>query len=40
VFNAWYNHKTDDIVGLADDLVGRLCVIVAAMQVKFTKSRK
>jgi AcrR family transcriptional regulator len=35
-FNAWYDHETDDIAGLVDDLVGRLCVIVADMPAEFT----
>jgi len=39
-FNAWYDHETDDIAGLVDDLVGRLCVIVADMPAKFTKAGK
>ena len=39
-FNAWYDHETDDIAGLVDDLVGRLCVIVADMPVEFSKARK
>ena len=30
-FNAWYDHETDDIAGLVDDLVGRLRAIVAAV---------
>jgi AcrR family transcriptional regulator len=40
VFNAWYDHETDDIAGLVDDLVGRLCAIVADMPEKFTKTGK
>ncbi len=28
-FNAWYDHETDDIVGLIDDLITRLCAITA-----------
>jgi AcrR family transcriptional regulator len=39
-FNAWYDHETDDIAGLVDDLVCRLCAIVAAMPAKSTKARK
>jgi AcrR family transcriptional regulator len=39
-FNAWYDHETDDIAGLVDDLVGRLCAIVAAMPAKHAKPRK
>jgi AcrR family transcriptional regulator len=34
-FNAWYDHETDDIEGLVDDLVGRLCGIVADMPSEF-----
>jgi AcrR family transcriptional regulator len=30
-FNAWYDHETDDIAGLVDDLIGRLRAIVAAV---------
>ncbi len=30
-FNAWYDHETDDVAGLVDDLIGRLCSITAAM---------
>ena len=30
-FNAWYDHETDDIAGLVDDLVCRLRDIVAAV---------
>jgi AcrR family transcriptional regulator len=29
-FNAWYDHETDDIAGLVDDLVRRLRALVAA----------
>jgi AcrR family transcriptional regulator len=39
-FNAWYDHETDDIVGLVDDLVSRLCAIVADMPAEFHKPRK
>ena len=39
-FNAWYDHETDDIAGLVDDLVGRLCTIVADMPMKSTKAGK
>ncbi len=38
--NAWYDHETDDITGLIDDLVGRLCAIVADMPAEFCKPRK
>ena len=40
VYNAWYDHETDDIAGLVDDLVGRLCAIVADMPAEFTKVSK
>jgi AcrR family transcriptional regulator len=39
-YNAWYDHETDDIAGLIDDLVGRLCASVAAMPAKYKKTRK
>ncbi len=39
-FNAWYDHETDDIAGLVDDLVNRLCAIVADMPPEFNKPRK
>jgi AcrR family transcriptional regulator len=39
-FNAWYDHETDDIPGLVDDLVGRLCAVVADLPAKLTKARK
>ena len=39
-FNAWYDHETDDVAGLVDNLVGRLYTIVAAMPAKYTKTRK
>jgi AcrR family transcriptional regulator len=39
-FNAWYDHETDDIAGLVDDLVGRLCGIALEMPAEFTKPRK
>jgi AcrR family transcriptional regulator len=28
-YNAWYDHETDDVAGLVDDLVGRLRAVVA-----------
>ena len=28
-FNAWYDHETEDIAGLVDDLISRLCTIVS-----------
>jgi AcrR family transcriptional regulator len=39
VYNAWYDHETEDIAGLVDDLVGRLRAIVADMPTEFTKLR-
>jgi AcrR family transcriptional regulator len=39
-YNAWYDHETDDIAGLVDDLVSRLCDIVADMPTEFTKAGK
>jgi AcrR family transcriptional regulator len=39
-FNAWYDHETDDIASLVDDLIGRLRTIVADMPAEFTKARK
>ena len=38
-FNAWYDHETDDVIGLVDDLIARLCSITAAMPAEFKKSR-
>ena len=40
VFNAWYDHETEDIAGLVDDLIGRLHAIVTDMPADFTKARK
>jgi hypothetical protein len=31
VFNAWYDHETDDIAGLVDDLVSQLRAIATDM---------
>jgi AcrR family transcriptional regulator len=39
-FNAWYDHETDDIPGLVDDLISRLRAITADMPAEFTKSGK
>jgi AcrR family transcriptional regulator len=39
-FNAWFDHETDDIAGLVDDLVIQLCSIVTDMPEKFTRARK
>jgi len=39
-FNAWYDHETDDITGLIDDLIGRLCAIAAEMPAEFSNFRK
>jgi AcrR family transcriptional regulator len=40
IFNAWYDHETDDIAGLVDDLVSRLCAIVGDMPVEFTRTKE
>ncbi len=29
-FNAWYDHETDDVAGLVDELIGRLRALVSA----------
>lgn len=34
-FNAWYDHETDDIAGLVDDLISRLCTIVTEMPAEW-----
>jgi len=39
-FNAWYDHETDDIAGLIDDLVGRLRAIVATVPAPPVRRRK
>jgi AcrR family transcriptional regulator len=39
-FNAWYDHETDDIAGLVDDLISRLCAIVADTPAEFKKPRE
>jgi AcrR family transcriptional regulator len=39
-FNAWYDHETDDVAGLVDDLISRLCAIVADMPAEFNKPTK
>jgi AcrR family transcriptional regulator len=36
-FNAWYDHETEDIAGLVDDLIGRLCTIVSDMPPEYDK---
>ncbi len=38
--NAWYDHETDDIAGLVDDLVGRLRGIVEALPAPTRHRRK
>jgi AcrR family transcriptional regulator len=38
VYNAWYDHETEDIAGLVDTLVSQLCAIVADMPAKFTSA--
>jgi AcrR family transcriptional regulator len=40
VFNAWYDHETDDIAGLVDNLVSRLCAIVVDMPAEFTRAKE
>ena len=35
-YNAWYDHETDDIAELVDDLIRRLSAIVADMPVELT----
>jgi len=40
VFNAWYDHETDDIAGLVDDLVSRLRTIAADFPENFAKPTK
>ena len=39
-FNAWYDHETGDITSLVDDLIGRLCAIVADTPAEFTRARQ
>jgi len=39
-FNAWYDHETDDITGLVDDLISGLCAIVADMPTEFVQAKK
>jgi AcrR family transcriptional regulator len=39
-FNAWYDHETDDIAGLIDDLIGRLAIIASALPARYTKTKK
>ena len=39
-FNAWYDHETEDIAGLIDDLIKRLRTIVADMPAEFNAPRK
>lgn len=38
-FNTWYDHETDDIAGLVDDLMSRLVTIVADLPPEFNKRR-
>ncbi len=38
-FNAWYDHETDDIAGLVDNLISRLCAIVADMPTEFNRHK-
>jgi AcrR family transcriptional regulator len=39
-FNAWYDHETNDIAGLIDDLIRRLCTITADMPTEFYEPMK
>jgi hypothetical protein len=39
-FNAWYDHETEDIAGLVDDLISRLCTIVSDMPPEYNKPGK
>lgn len=39
-FNAWYDHETDDIAGLIDDLISRLRRIVADVPAEYIKPGK
>ncbi|MBZ0286701.1 MAG: TetR family transcriptional regulator [Anaerolineae bacterium] len=39
-FNAWYDHETDDIAGLVDDLIRRLCMITADLPTEFYRPMK
>lgn len=39
-FNAWYDHETDDIPGLVDDLISRLCALVAELPPEFNSLKK
>ncbi|MCA9894856.1 MAG: TetR family transcriptional regulator, partial [Anaerolineae bacterium] len=36
-FNAWYDHETDDIAGLIDNLMSRLYIIVSNLPSEFKK---
>jgi AcrR family transcriptional regulator len=38
VLNAWYDHETDDIEGLVDELITGLCSITAEMPVSYQPS--
>jgi len=38
-FNAWYDHETEDIAGLVDDLISRLCAIAGDMPADFKAKR-
>ncbi len=39
-FNAWYDHETDDIPRLVDDLISRLYTIVAELPPEFNRLRR
>jgi AcrR family transcriptional regulator len=38
-FNAWYDHETDDVAALVDDLIGRLRALVSASPPKRRAAR-
>ena len=38
--NAWYDHETADIAGLVDELVSRLCAVVADVPASFNRAGK
>ncbi|MFN8530675.1 MAG: TetR family transcriptional regulator [Anaerolineae bacterium] len=39
-FNAWYDHETDDIAGLVDALISKLCGIVSDMPAEYHKKSR
>jgi AcrR family transcriptional regulator len=38
-FNAWYDHETDDVASLVDDLIGRLRTLVSASPPKRRRAK-